>query len=60
MRCFLCILFVVVRTGAEPTFDGGGELARDKEADVIEALSETISLVGVPGRSSRVIDAKLG
>jgi len=44
---------VVILTGAEPTFDsGGGELARDIEADVTEALSEIISLVGVPERSN--------
>jgi hypothetical protein len=53
------MLLVVTRTGAEPTFGGGGELARDIDADVIEALSEMISLVGVPGRSSLELDAML-
>jgi hypothetical protein len=53
------MLFVVVLTGAEPIFDGGGELALDIEADVVEALS-VISLVGVPGRSCLDIDARLG
>jgi len=54
------MLFVVVLTGAEPTFDGGGELALDIEADVIEALSEIASLVGVAERSSFEIEARLG
>lgn len=45
------------RTGAEPTLEGGGEFALEIEADVIEALSEIISLVGVPERSSLLIDA---
>jgi hypothetical protein len=54
------MLFVVVLTGAEPTLAGGGELALDMEADVMEALSEMISLVGVPGRSSLEVDARLG
>jgi len=51
---------VCILTGAEPTFVGGGELALDSEADVIEAPSDIISLVGVPGLSKRVMDAKLG
>lgn len=51
---------MVVLTGAEPTFDGGGELALDIEADVIEALSEIASLVGVAERSSFEIEARLG
>lgn len=38
---------------------GGGELALDKDADVIDALSDIISLVGVPGLSKRGIDARL-
>lgn len=50
-----------MRTGAEPIkFDGGGELALDIEADVIDALSDSISLVGVPGRSMRDTEARLG
>jgi hypothetical protein len=51
---------VVDLTGAEPTLFGGGELGLDNEADVIEALSEIISLTGVLGRSSLVIEAILG
>lgn len=50
---------VVVLRGAEPIFDGGGELALDIGADVVEALS-VISLAGVPGRSCLDIDARLG
>jgi hypothetical protein len=50
---------VVARTGAEPTFVRGGELARDIEAEVMEALSDTASLVGLPGRSSLETDAML-
>lgn len=46
-------------SGAEPIFDGGGELALDKGADVVEALS-VISLVGVPGRSFFDMEARLG
>jgi hypothetical protein len=53
------MLLVVIRTGAEPTFVGGGELARDIEAEVIEALSDTTSLVGLLGRSTLETDAKL-
>jgi hypothetical protein len=53
------MLLVVVRKGAEPTFVGGGELARDIEAEVIEALSDTASLVGLLGRSSLETDARL-
>jgi hypothetical protein len=53
------MLFVVALRGAEPTFDGGGELVRDKGADVVEALS-VISLVGVPGRSCFEVDTRLG
>ena len=40
--------------------DGGGEFALDMEVDVIDALSDIISLVGVPGRSYLDIDARLG
>jgi hypothetical protein len=54
------MLLVVALTGAEPTLDGGGEFALDIEVDVIEALSDIISLVGVPGRSCLDIDARLG
>jgi hypothetical protein len=50
---------VVARTGAEPILVGGGELALDNEADVIDALSDIISLVGVPGLSRRGMEAKL-
>jgi hypothetical protein len=53
------MLLVVVRMGAEPIFMGGGELARDIEAEVIDALSDTTSLVGLLGRSSLEIDARL-
>ena len=49
-RSFFCWLFVVCLTGADPTLLGGGELALDIEVDVIETLSETISLTGVPRR----------
>lgn len=54
------MLLVVWRTGAEPILKGGGELALDIEADVIDALSDSISLVGVLGRSSLVTEARLG
>jgi len=54
------MLFVVARTGAEPTLFGGGELALEIEVEVIETLSDIASLVGVPGRSSRLTDARLG
>jgi len=40
--------------------DGGGEFAREMETDVVEALSDMISLVGLPERSSFAIDAILG
>ena len=53
------MLFVVALSGAEPIFDGGGELVLDNGADVVEALSVT-SLVGVPGRSFFDIEAILG
>jgi hypothetical protein len=39
--------------------DGGGEFALEMEADVIEALSEIASLVGVPGRSCLETEARL-
>lgn len=41
---------MVCLTGADPTLLGGGELALDKEVEVIETLSEIISLTGVPRR----------
>ena len=41
---------MVCLTGADPTLLGGGELARDVEVDVMDTLSETISLTGVPRR----------
>lgn len=47
------------RIGAEPTLVGGGELALDNDVEVREALSEMISLVGVPGRSSLFVDVRL-
>jgi hypothetical protein len=53
------MLLVFTLTGAEPTFDGGGEFALDIDAEVIDALSEIISLVGVPDRSIFEADAKL-
>jgi len=53
------MLFVVALTGAEPILVGGGELARDIDAEVIEALSDTASLVGLLGRSSLEVDARL-
>lgn len=69
-RSFFIWLFVFARTGAEPTFppvtgpatedeDGGGELARDCDVDVIDRLSDmdTCSLDGVPGT---FMDATLG
>ena len=46
--------------GAEPILEGGGEFARDMEVDVIEALSEMISLVGVADRSFLTADARPG
>ena len=59
LRCFFCILLVLTLTGAEPTFDGGGEFALDIDAEVMEALSDMISLVGVPDRSIFEAEAKL-
>lgn len=52
LRCLRCWLFVVARTDADPTFDGGGELVRDAEIDALttDALSDIISLAGVAGR----------
>lgn len=47
-------------TGADPILEGGGEFARETEAEVMDALSEIISLTGVPDLSSRDIDARLG
>lgn len=41
---------MVCLPGADPTLLGGGELALDIDVDVIETLSETISLTGVPRR----------
>lgn len=54
---FFCWLLVVCLTGAIPTLPGGGELARDMEAEVIDALSDIISPIGVVGR---LIEARLG
>lgn len=51
---------MVARTGADPTLEGGGEFARETDVVVIDALSETISLPGVPDLSSLETDARLG
>ena len=51
---------MVVLTGAEPTLVGGGELGRDNEAEVRDALSEIISLAGVPGLSNLELETMLG
>lgn len=53
---FFCWLFDICLTGAEPTLVGGGVFAREIEAEVSDALSEILSLIGVPGSC---IDAKL-
>lgn len=46
----------MVRTGALPTIPpGGGELAREREVEVIDMLSEICSLVGVPGTLTEAI-----
>lgn len=58
-RALLVWLLVVFLTGAEPILDGGGELARENEVDVMDALSEIASLVGVPGRSCLDADTRL-
>src|SRR5947207_2434295 len=52
LRCLRCWLLVVLRTAADPTREGGGELVRDAEmdAETTDALSEITSLAGVPGR----------
>jgi len=50
----------VARTGADPILEGGGELARERDAEVIDALSDMVSLTGVADLSSRDIDARLG
>jgi len=51
-RSFLACDLVFLRTGAVPTFPpiGGGELALEKVVDVTDAVSDIISLIGVPGR----------
>lgn len=54
---FFCWLFVVCLTGATPTLLGGGELARDMDVEVIDALSDIRSATGVAGR---LIEARLG
>lgn len=51
---------MVVRTGADPTLEGGGEFARETDADVMDALSDNISLTGVPDLSNRETEARLG
>jgi hypothetical protein len=52
---------VFLRTGAVPTLPpiGGGELALEIEVDVTDAVSENISLIGVPGRFTDAILACL-
>ena len=54
---FFCWLLVVCLTGAIPTLPGGGEFARDMDAEVIDALSDISSPIGVAGR---LIEARLG
>lgn len=44
--------------GAEPILDGGGEFALDIEAEVIDALSDTFSLVGVADRSNLLAEGR--
>ena len=46
----------MTRTGAEPSFDGGGELVRDTETEllIIDAVSDIISLAGVAGRCAEL------
>lgn len=53
---FFCWLLDICRTGAEPILVGGGVFARDIEAEVKDALSDILSLTGVPGKCT---DAKL-
>lgn len=49
-RSFFACVFVFFLIGAEPTLPpAGGELAREIEVEVTDALSETNSLAGVPG-----------
>ena len=49
--------FVFARAAGAGLPIGGGELARDNEADVTEALSDVSSFAGVPGR---LMEATLG
>lgn len=51
---------MVVRTGADPILEGGGEFARENDVVVMDALSDIISLTGVPDLSNRVAEARLG
>lgn len=54
---FFSWFFVVCLIGAPPTLLGGGEFARDIDAEVIDALSDIRSPAGVGGR---LIEARLG
>lgn len=53
---FFCWLFDTCLTGADPILTGGGVFAREMEAEVNDALSDILSLTGVPGTCT---DAKL-
>lgn len=55
-RSFFCWLLDICLTGAEPILVGGGVFAREIEVDVNDALSDILSLTGVPGSCT---DAKL-
>ena len=54
---FFCWDLETCLTGAVSTLLGGGELARDSDVEVSDALSEILSLIGVPGACT---EAKLG
>lgn len=53
---FFCWLFDTCLTGADPILTGGGVFAREIEAEVNDALSDILSLIGVPGTCT---DARL-
>ena len=53
---FFCWLFDTCLTGADPILTGGGVFAREMEAEVNDALSDILSLAGVPGTCT---DARL-
>ena len=53
---FFCWLFDTCLRGADPILAGGGVFAREMEAEVSDALSDILSLTGVPGTCT---DAKL-